>query len=187
MVTSAESAAAASLPDAPIWEGMTFDGLVVNDSEVCVDRTWPPGGGVDNKGGNAGYVVVVFPEVTVGEPEEGFCADYAPAEDESSATVEVPSKLVDAPGLLVSTDYEDEWPLTVPYVVANCEEISVAGRPLQVATVDAPNGNTFAANGTAKSHGNYSEIDPIWAEHPSVDGLKIDISPVTEAALALCE
>jgi len=55
-----------------------------------------------------------------------------------------------------------------------------------MATLDAPDGKTYAANGTAKDHGNYLDIDPIWAPNPDVSGLKIDISPVTDAALALC-
>lgn len=58
-------------------------------------------------------------------------------------------------------------------------------RALKVATVDAPDGKTYAADGTAKDHGSYPDIDPIWAPHPTVSGLKIDISPVIDAALAL--
>jgi hypothetical protein len=40
---------------------MTFKGVVVDESEICVDRTWAPGGGPEKLGGNAGYVVVSFP------------------------------------------------------------------------------------------------------------------------------
>ncbi|MBT2534501.1 hypothetical protein J7E83_20695 [Arthrobacter sp. ISL-48] len=68
-ITKAEAAAQAALPNAPIWKGMTFKGLVVDASEVCVDRTWAPGGGPDHVGGNAGYVVVSFPAVTLGKPK----------------------------------------------------------------------------------------------------------------------
>lgn len=50
----------------------------------------------------------------------------------------------------------------------------------------ALDGIVYAANGTAKDHGNYPGIDPIWAPNPDVEGLKIDLSPVTEAALDLC-
>jgi hypothetical protein len=81
----------------------------------------------------------------------------------------------------------DKWPLTVPYVVVHCEGITVAGRPHRVATLDAPDGKTYAVNGTAKNHSDYLDIDPIWAPHPDVSGLKIDISPVIDAALALCD
>ncbi len=166
---------------------MTFKGVVVDEAKICVDRTWAPGGGPEKLGGNAGYVVVSFPAVMVGKPQDGTCADYAPAEAKAPATVEVPSEIAKDPGLLISTDFGDKWPLTVPYVVAHCEDVTVAGRPLKVATVEAPDGKTYAANGTAKDHGNYLDIDPIWAPHPDVSGLKIDISPVIDAALALCD
>ena len=186
-VAKAETAVKAELPNAPIWKGMTFKGVVVDESEICVDRTWAPGGGPDHVGGNAGYVVVSFPAVTLGKPQDGTCAGYAPAAAKAPTKVEVPSEIVKDPGLLVSTTFGDKWPLTVPYVVAHCEGITVAGRHLQVATVDAPDGKTYAANGTAKDHGNHLDIDPIWAPNPDVSGLKIDISPVIDAALALCD
>ena len=99
----------------------------------------------------------------------------------------MPSAVAKDPGLLVSTTFGDKWPLKVPYVVAHCQGITVARRALKVATVDAPDGKTYAANGTAKDHGNYADIDPIWALNPDVAGLKIDMSPVADAALALCK
>ncbi|MET3172945.1 UNVERIFIED_ORG: hypothetical protein ABIB52_000773 [Arthrobacter sp. UYCu721] len=186
-VSKAEAATQAELPNAPIWKGMTFIGVVVDASEICVDRTWAPGGGPDKLGGNAGYVVVSFPAVVLGKPKDGTCAGYAPAAAKAPTKVEVPAAVAKDPGLLVSTTFGDKWPLTVPYVVAHCEGITVAGRNLQVATVDAPDGKTYAANGTAKDHGNYLDIDPIWAPNPDVSGLKIDISPVIDAAFALCK
>ncbi|MET3934867.1 hypothetical protein [Arthrobacter sp. OAP107] len=167
-VTEAEAAVKAELPNAPIWKGMTFKGVVVDESEICVDRTWAPGGGPEKLGGNAGYVVVSFPAVTLGKPQDGTCAGYAPAAAQAPAKVEVPSEIADDQGLLVSTAFGDKWPLTVSYVVVHCEDITVAGRPLKVATADAPDGKTYAANGTAKDHGNYPDIDPIWAPHTSV-------------------
>jgi hypothetical protein len=186
-VTEAESATQAELPDAPIWEGMTFEGIVVNSTEICVDRTWAPGGGPDDLGGVAGYVVVTFPEETTGEPQDGVCSEYAPAAETAPTKVSVPSAVANDPGLLVSTSFGDDWPLTVPYAVVHCDKISTGGRNLQVATVDAPDGKTYAANGTAKDHGDFADIDPIWAPDPGVAGLKISISPVIDAALALCD
>jgi hypothetical protein len=186
-VSKAEAAVQAELPNAPIWKGMTFTGVVVDQSEICVDRTWAPGGGADKLGGNAGYVVVSFPADALGNPKDGACAGYAPAAAKSPAKIEVPAAVANDPGLLISTTVGDKWPLKVPYVVAHCQGITVAGRALKVATVDAPDGKTYAANGTAKNHGNYADIDPIWAPNPDVAGLKIDMSPVTDAALALCD
>ena len=65
-ITAAETAARDALPDAPMWKGMTFQGTVVDDTDVCVDRTWAPGGGPSYTGGPAGYVVVSFPEGDLG-------------------------------------------------------------------------------------------------------------------------
>jgi hypothetical protein len=187
-VTQAEATVLAELPaDVPIYKGMTAKGSVVNDTEVCVDRTWRPGGGIDHKGGNAGYVVVSFPEIAVGEPQDGLCKGYAPVEAMTPVPVEVPDEISNDPGFLLSTNFGDEWPLTVPYAVVHCEEISVAGRTLQVATLDDPEGKTYAANGTAKDHGNYPAVDPIWAPNPDVSGLKIDITPIIDAAIERCQ
>ncbi len=84
-VAAAEELVLADLPDAPLWEGLTAQGVVVDDSEVCVDRTYPEGGGLDGKGGSAGYVVVTFPDGTIGEPKDGTCADYTDTEAASTA------------------------------------------------------------------------------------------------------
>jgi hypothetical protein len=186
-VAKAEAAVQAALPNAPIWKGMTFKGVVVDESEICVDRTWAPGGGSDERGGNAGYVVVSFPGMTPGKPQDGTCADYAPAASNAQSTVEVPAAIASDPGLLVSTTFGDKWPLTVPYVTARCQGITVAGRPLKAVSLDAPGGKSYAANGTAKDHSSLPDIDPIWAPNPHVAGLKMDISPVIDAALALCD
>lgn len=105
MIQSAEAAVKGELPDAPIWEGMTFAGSVVNDSTVCVDRTWRPGGGVDGKGGSAGYVLVTLPGKTLGEPTDGVCADGSDAPKPEAATpVVVPDSVKDEPGLITRTD-----------------------------------------------------------------------------------
>ncbi|MFE4835185.1 DUF2511 domain-containing protein [Arthrobacter sp. NPDC056691] len=186
-VTKAEAAAQAELPNAPIWKGMTFKGVVIDESEVCVDRTWPAGGGPEKRGGNAGYVVVSFPGVAVGKPQDGTCTEYAPAEAKAPAKVKVPTAVANDPGLLVSTDFGNKWPLTVPYVTAHCQAMTVDGRHLKAVFVDAPGGKTYALNGTAKDHSSHPDIDPIWAPHSGVSGLKVDISPVIDAALALCD
>jgi len=190
-IEKAEKLVLAELPDAPIWEGLTVNGVKVSKRVVCVDRTWAPGGGPDNKGGDAGYVVVKFPKkkksgkVKLGEPQDGSCSDYAPPSP--AAKVDVPKKLKKKKGLLVSTKFADEWPLTVPYAVVHCKDITAGGMRLNVVTLTAPDGTRYAVNGTAQDHTSYPEIDPIWAPDPDVDGLKIDISPVIDAGLMLCK
>lgn len=67
MVQRAEGAVERVLPDVPIWKGVKFAGSVIDESTVCVDRTWPRRGGIDGKGGSAGYVLVTFPKETLGD------------------------------------------------------------------------------------------------------------------------
>jgi hypothetical protein len=168
---------------------MTFKGVVIDESEVCVDRNWGPGGGVGGTepGGVAGYVVVTFPQETLGEPQDGVCADYADLPPAAEPTpVDVPADLANDPGLLVSSDFGDDWPLTVPYGVVHCESISAGGMALNVVTFQAPDGTIYASNGTAKDHTNYPSVEAIWADDPNVDGLKINIGPIIDAGLALC-
>lgn len=78
LVAKAEKIVASELPDIPVWKGTTFKGTYVSETEVCVDRTYGKNGGVDGKGGNAGFVVVTFPDGKTGEPKDGTCAKPAP-------------------------------------------------------------------------------------------------------------
>lgn len=183
-VSTAEKLVLDELPDISVWDGVTDKGVVVDASKVCVDRTYGPTGGNDGTGGNAGYVVVTFPAKKLGEPQDGYCKDYVG--ETAAAPVDVPASVNDDLGLLVSTDFGDQWPLTVPYVVAHCKNITAGGEALHVLTVTAPDGTTYAANGTAKSHTSLQDLTAIWADNPNVSGLKIDISPITAGAAALC-
>lgn len=184
----AEQLVKGELPDAPIWEGMTFLGAVVDETAVCVDRNWGPGGGPGEipAGGVAGYVIVTFPGESLGEPQDGICADYALAAEVPVVPVDVPASVEGEPGLIVSTDFGEDWPLTTPYAVVRCEEKIIDGRTLQLVTLDTPDGAEYAVNGTARDHTDLPDIFPVWADNPDVDGLKIDMSPVTGRGLALC-
>jgi hypothetical protein len=189
-VKKAEKLVLAELSDAPIWEGLTVSGTKVSKRVVCVDRTWAPDGGPDGKGGNAGYVVVKFPKkasgkAELGDPQDGVCADYSKLAKTPVAKVLVPEKFKKR-GLLVSTKFGEDWPLTVPYAIVHCKNITAGGMELHVVTLTAPDGTRYALNGTAQDKTSYPEIDPIWAPNPHVDGLKIDISPVIDAGLKRC-
>jgi hypothetical protein len=189
-VKKAEKLVLAELPDAPIWEGLTVSGTKVSKRVVCVDRTWAPDGGPDGKGGNAGYVVVTFPKkvsgkVKLGDPQDGACTDYSQLAKTPAAKVVVPEKFKKR-GLLVSTKFGDDWPLTVPYAIVHCKNITAGGMELHVVTLTAPDGTRYALNGTAQDQTSYPGIDPIWAPNPDVDGLKTDISPVINAGLKRC-
>lgn len=185
-ISIAEELVLGQLSDAPVWEGITAKSVIVDGSEICVDRTYGATGGPGGLGGNAGYVVVAFPSKKLGEPQDGFCADYVPAALTPVVEVTVPSAVAKDPGLLVSTTLGSDWPLTVDYVVLHCKNITAGGMNLQVVTLDAPDGSTYAVNGTAKDHTDYPSAEAIWADDPKVDGLKINIGPVIDSGLALC-
>ncbi|MDU7360487.1 MAG: DUF2511 domain-containing protein [Propionibacteriaceae bacterium] len=185
MIAQAEKAVVDSLPDAPIWEGMTVKGHVVDGSTVCVDRTWRPGGGLDGKGGNAGYVMVTFPDLSRGEPQDGLCVDAKAPTSTDVPAVEVPDDVKGKPGLITRSDLGADWPLTVDYGILQCRAKTSGGRELKIASFVAPDGTEYALNGHAKADG-VAEIDPMWADNPKVQGLKIDISPLTDRALGLC-
>ena len=73
----------------------------------------------------------------------------------------------------------DAWPLTVESGTVTCENGS------QVIFA-APNGTRYAVNGTAMSQTDLPRIDEIWAPDPTIDGAKVNISPIIDAGLALC-
>src|SRR5437868_5980010 len=49
MIRLGEAAVKADLPRVPLWKGTTFKGVLLDDSTVCVDRYWGPGGGIGSK------------------------------------------------------------------------------------------------------------------------------------------
>ena len=67
-----------------------------------------------------------------------------------------------------------------------CRNITAGGMALKVATFATEDGTEYALNGTAKDHTDAADIDPIWAPDPEMEGLKINIGPLIDRALALC-
>ncbi|WP_238707002.1 PASTA domain-containing protein [Microbacterium lushaniae] len=179
-VKAAQNAAFDQLPDIPMWDGATVKGTVVSASEVCVDRKY-------GDGRNAGFVVVTVPTLELGEPLDGTCKkDYRPSRANAAGVVDVPASVAGAPGLLVSSDFGTDWPLTVPYAVVHCADYKAGSRTLQIVTVVAPDGTTYAVNGTAMTFTDFPEIDVIWANSPEIPDSKISISPVINAGMSLC-
>jgi len=183
LVAEAERLVLAELPVIPLWEGTTAKGVYVSDAEVCVDRNYRSDGGLDGKGGSAGYVVVTFPDGELGEPQDGECASATPKPKPEA--VEVPSDWQSEPGLVTRDDMGDVWPLTVDYGALDCRASVIDGVTLKSVTLRVPN-KQYAVNGTAKTHTPFPDIDEIWADDPDVDGLKIGMGPLTERGLALC-
>ena len=188
LIQEAQDAVKAGLPDAPLWKGVTFTGTLLDATHACVDRTYPPDGGLDGKGGSAGYVVVTFPEKAIGKPMDGRCAADTPTTATSTTPppVVVPEEFKGKPGLVTRTDLGEQWPLRVDYGVITCQNKILTDRVLPIALFTAPDGTVYALNGTAKSHTTAADIEPIWLPNPEVSGLKIDIGPLIDRALALC-
>ena len=84
-------------------------------------------------------------------------------------------------------EFGDNWLLAVRKGTVACERIQpsgYSGTPLYVVTFYAPGlQKKFALNGTAMSRG-YERIDDIWLDSGNL-GLKMSISPVLDAGLAL--
>lgn len=69
------------------------------------------------------------------------------------------------------------WPLTVPGGLLRCSGMAVTFR--------APDGTTYAVNGTARTK--YPGLEPIWKPHPEVSGARMDIGPLLDKGLTLCD
>ena len=79
--------------------------------------------------------------------------------------------------LLQRTQLGDAWPLSLDSVRVDCVDASSA--------VAYDGATTYALNATARSRG-HADIEPVWRPDPKVPGLRVDISPLTDRALAPC-
>ena len=96
----------------------------------------------------------------------------------SEAPPSPPSKTI-----LLAADYGDRWPLTIPEVQIECLFGSA------VVVTDRSTGQRYAVNGTALSQLerlNAVRVDAVWKPDPDLPGLKVNISPLLDAGLRLC-
>ncbi|MFL0179204.1 DUF2511 domain-containing protein [Mycobacterium sp. SMC-15] len=77
------------------------------------------------------------------------------------------------------------WPLTVSEATLMCARQGVGGG--QQSLTLAANRKMYAVNGTAKSTGQFEDIDEIWADDATYPGLKVDIGPLITKGLSLCD
>jgi hypothetical protein len=107
--------------------------------------------------------------------------------DDSGKSADAPAKEQAAPdpGALAESDFpKGEWPLTVSEGVVRCEGSAGSGSVI----FRAPDGTDYAVNGTAKTvKQDLPEIEEIWKKDPDVPGARINISPVSDRGLELCE
>jgi 3-oxoacyl-ACP reductase-like protein len=73
-VAAAVAAVRDELPDIPYWKSAKFKGTVITSDKVCVDRTVTKQSAETLGGGRTSHVVVTFPDLSTGEPQDGPCA-----------------------------------------------------------------------------------------------------------------
>jgi hypothetical protein len=81
-----------------------------------------------------------------------------------------------------STSYGSAWPLTVDSGTLRCEGAGAV-------TFTSEDGTTYWVNGAAGGQADergWSNIRSIWADDPSLEGLKISIGPLIDDGLELC-
>lgn len=74
-VAAAVAAVRDELPDIPYWKGAKFAGTVIASDKVCVDRTVTKQSADVLGGGRTSHVVVTFPDLSTGQPQDGPCAE----------------------------------------------------------------------------------------------------------------
>lgn len=113
-------------------------------------------------------------------PRPTATATLVPRDYECGSKPTIPTRQ-----FLCDVDFGADWPLTVPDGFVYCE-VGFGG-PLYPVTFEAPDGTTYAVNGTAMDVTDLPKIDEIWADNPTTSGSKISIEPIISAGLALCE
>lgn len=86
-------------------------------------------------------------------------------------------------GLVERETWNDgPWPFTVDYATLLCNKGADGERVLVVADREM-----YALNGTAKASKLYPPFDAIWADDPNGAGLKVNIGPMIDRGVALCD
>lgn len=90
-----------------------------------------------------------------------------------------------APGEVTRAEFGDEWPFTVASGTLSCD----GSRGLGSVIFTAPDGTRYGLNGTAQDQLGLPAIDPIWRYQPGMAKyeLRVDIGPLIDRGLALCE
>lgn len=83
--------------------------------------------------------------------------------------------------VITQDEFGSDWPFAVREGTLRCSGTRTAGS----VTFEAE-GRTYALNGTARSHTEFPDVDPIWAADPSIPGAKKNIGSIIERGLQLC-
>ena len=79
----------------------------------------------------------------------------------------------------------DPWPLTSESGLLFCDPFGEGVGAVVYAPDEEPDA-FYAVNGMADAAG-YDDIEPIWADRPDSDGLKVNIGALINAGLTLCD
>jgi hypothetical protein len=110
---------------------------------------------------------------------------YADTTDTSSPTPPTGRPRNQPAGLVERETWVDgEWPFTIDRAVLNCV---VGAEEYGKRVVVIADREMYALNGTAKSADLWPDFDIIWRDHPSIPGLKVDIGPMIDRGLSLCD
>lgn len=85
-------------------------------------------------------------------------------------------------------EFKGDWPLTIDSGTLTCERF-LNFKSVKLVTLSS-GGKTYALNGIASGQAKkrgFLDIYTIWRDHPKLPGLKVNIGPLIERALALCE
>lgn len=86
-------------------------------------------------------------------------------------------------GLVEQETWTDgPWPFTSDRATLNCTKGAEGERVTVIA-----NQEMYALNGTAKSANLWPDFDVIWRDDSNTPGMKVNIGPMLDRGLALCE
>lgn len=106
--------------------------------------------------------------------------------DSASATAKAKAGALEVK--ITKQEYGSSWPFTVKEGVLICKHSGITiGTTEMKEVLFMANGVTYAVNGYAKGSKKYPDVRKVWADDPSMPGLKKNIGPIIERALAFPE
>ncbi len=102
-------------------------------------------------------------------------------EDESVESVIRPGGQIE----VLAADYGDKWAFTVESGTLDCIDNNSGVN--MAAVIRIPQVGVVALNGIAKDVDGVLSTETVWKDHPSIEGMKVNIGPFIDLANKLCE
>jgi hypothetical protein len=96
--------------------------------------------------------------------------------------IQTPQSTPQIEGKITKQELGADWAFTVDEGILACDGKNGVG-----AVTFTANSKTYAVNGSAKQTNKYEPIDSIWAEDPSIKGVKKNIGTIIQRGLKLCK